>query len=139
MADLEAATDVTVPVALSSVAEEGVPTLRDLQDGFSDAARAALRSARDEGLEDQAGGVGGFLRSTFNARSVAPREGTDPDAVLSRAGAAVDDGRIADALAEVETLPEVVRGAMSDWLSDAQTRADAQSALDALAQDVNGS
>ncbi len=139
LADLRSVSDADIPAVLAAAAEDGIPTTRDLQDSFAATARAALATARDEGLSEDGGGVGGFLRSTFNVRSVAPREGASPDAVLSRIDAAVSDGRITDALAEAETLPEVVRGAMSDWLGAAQSRADAQSALEVLSQAINES
>lgn len=137
LADLTATSGVDVPAALSAAAENGVPTTLALQESFSEAARAALSVARDEGVDESEGGLGSLFRSTFNARSVTPREGSDPNAVLSRVGAAVEGGRINDALAETETLPEVVRAAMSDWLGAAQSRADAQSALETLSQLVN--
>ena len=98
--------------------------------GFPDAARAALATARAEGLSDDAAGLGGFLRSQFDVRSTTPQEGAGPDAVLSRAEAAVKEGRVADALAELEALPEVARAEMTDWMGQAQSRADV---LDAIA------
>ncbi|NBR91063.1 MAG: hypothetical protein EBS68_14355, partial [Rhodobacteraceae bacterium] len=72
------------------------------------------------------------------ARSLAPKEGSDADAVLSRVEAALRDGRMNDALAEVETLPEVARVEMTGWLQLATERATALSALDALGAGVNG-
>ncbi|EYD74188.1 hypothetical protein Rumeso_04245 [Rubellimicrobium mesophilum DSM 19309] len=128
LADL-AATGVTVPDALTQVAADGVPTLAELRDGFPDAARAALEAARGEGLLDDGGGVMGFLRNQLSVRSVSPRDGSDPDAVLSRAEAQLSEGHLDAALAEVDSLPEPVRAAMADWLAQAQTRAQAGAAL----------
>ena len=52
------------------------------------------------------GGLGAFLQNQLGGRSVVPREGDDPDAVLSRVGAAVEAGDLSTALTEIESLPE---------------------------------
>jgi hypothetical protein len=129
-----AGTGVDVPEGLSAGAE-GVATLAALTDAFPEAARAALAAARAEGLaEDGGNGVMAFLRSQLDVRSVEPREGSDPDAVLSRAEAALRDARLGDALAEIATLPEPVRAPMSDWIAAAEMRVAALTALQALAE-----
>lgn len=135
LADLEAA-DATVPEVLRRAASAGVPTLADLQDSFPEAARRALRVARGA-ANSGGGGVGGFLRDQLGVRSLTPKEGNDPDAVLSRAEAAVGDGRLQDALAELEALPEAGRAELSDWSEQAMQRLDAVSAAEALTQDMN--
>ncbi|QQA42739.1 COG4223 family protein [Pelagovum pacificum] len=135
LSELTAASVVdTVPPILSESAAEGVPSLGELQSTFPEAARSALAVARDEGVAGDEGGASGFLRRQFNVRSVEPREGSEPDAVLSRAEAALGEGRLSDTLAEIETLPEVVRAAMSDWIGEATTRSEALSAVDELSQ-----
>lgn len=117
-----------------------VPSLDSLQASFPEAARAALRATL---RQDSAAGNGSlftnFLRAQTGARSVEPREGTDPDAVLSRADAAVEEGRIADAVTEVETLPDDARAtpAMADWLAGATAYRDAQAALSDLSAPSN--
>ncbi|WP_143056768.1 COG4223 family protein [Loktanella sp. DSM 29012] len=132
LGDLGEALDGPVPDALSAVAEEGVPTMEALREAYPEAARAALQAARQsgEGTETD-GGLGGFLRSQLNVRSTAPREGTSADAILSRAEAALRSGRLNDALAEVQTLPETPRAAMTDWITLAEQRA---AAIDAVEQ-----
>ncbi|MTD99861.1 hypothetical protein GIY56_06155 [Paracoccus sp. YIM 132242] len=117
-----------------------VPSLDSLQASFPEAARAALRASLQQ---DSAAGngslFGNFIRAQTGARSVEPREGTDPDAVLSRADAAVQEGRIADALTEVEALPDDARAApaMAEWLTGATTYRDAQAALSDLSAPSN--
>lgn len=132
--ELEAAGVSDIPEALRQSAENGVATLANLQDRFPDAARSALSAARVAGGDTSETGVAGFLRRQLGARSVAPRDGTDPDAVLSRAEAAVRDGRLTDALAEIETLPEPAQAAMQEWLQDARARQSAEAATEELAQ-----
>jgi hypothetical protein len=133
LADLGTA-GATLPESLTAVAADGVPTLAALQAGFPDAARAALAAARDEGLDGDGGGLTAFLRQTLDIRSVTPRDGTDPDAILSRAEAALREGRLSDALAEVASLPEVVRAAMAIWTGPAQARVAALSAATTLSE-----
>lgn len=126
-----------LPAALSSAAENGVATTAELTSDFPAAARAALATARAEGVSDESGGLGGFLRNQFDVRSTAPQEGSSPDAVLSRAEAAIKEGRVADALAEIEALPEVARAEMTDWTAQATERADVLDAVAALSETYN--
>jgi hypothetical protein len=133
VSELEANGMGDIPAALTDTADTGVVTLINLQTRFPDTARAGLSTSRADGTGEEAGGVGSFLRRQLGARSVAPREGTDPDAVLSRAEAAVRDGQLADALTELDTLPENTQAAMQDWLADARAR----QAADAATQDLS--
>ncbi|THH34614.1 hypothetical protein E4Z66_16675 [Aliishimia ponticola] len=133
LSELDAASDAEIPAALSGPAETGVATLVALQADFPLAARSALSAARSEQSESEGGGFGSFLQRQLGARSVTPREGSDPNAVLSRAEAAVRAGQLGTALSEIDTLPETAKSAMADWISAADTRAAAMSA----AQDVS--
>ncbi|UYV37278.1 hypothetical protein N4R57_20390 [Rhodobacteraceae bacterium D3-12] len=128
------ASGVTVPPVLAQVADKGVASGAQLADAFPDAARAALSVARKA---EGGGGLGGFFAQQFNARSTAPREGNDADAVLSRAEAAVKEGRLSDAMAELEALSEDARAEMSAWLGMASTRVAALKAADTLAAELN--
>jgi hypothetical protein len=129
-------TGVEVPEALSSVAEDGVPTLGELAADFPDAARAALVAVREE-TGDPLASVGDFLRAELGIRSLEPREGDDPDAILSRAEAALSEGRLDAALGEISALPEVGQAALSDWSARAGARRDALAAADAVSAELN--
>lgn len=112
---------------------EGLPTLGALQAGFAPAARAALAAAPPP---EQAGAgerLLNFLRSQTGARSLAPREGDDADAVLSRAESAVRRGDLGAALAELDALPPPAAAAMAGWIARARSRLEALAALDDLA------
>jgi hypothetical protein len=124
------AAGIDVPAALTERAAAGVPTLAALREAYPQAARAALAAARAGGTE---GGFGSVLTSLLGARSLEPREGDDPDAILSRSEAALRDGRMNDALAEVERLPEAARMEMTGWREMATERATALAAVEALA------
>ena len=132
-AQLQAA-GIALPPELAQVAGDGVATRGDLAQDFPEAARAALSVARKSG---EGSGIGTFLKTQLGARSLEPREGNDPDAVLSRAEAAINEGRLTDAMAELDALPEAARAEMTDWLSRAATRAAALKAADALASELN--
>ena len=109
----------SVPPVLAEAAAEGVTPLVVLIETYPDAARAALAVAR----EGQTGTITGFLQTQLGARSVTPRDGEDADAILSRAEAAVGEGRLGDALTELSALPDPAKAAMADWLAAAQARA----------------
>ncbi|MDX1779835.1 MAG: hypothetical protein R3256_00810 [Thalassovita sp.] len=114
-------------------AVDGVPTVATLREAFPDAARAALRASRDT---ETGGGVLTFLRDQLGVRSLEPREGADPDAVLSRAEAALKAGHLNDAIAELQALPEQGRVELTDWMALAAVRADALAAVEALSQQL---
>jgi len=133
LAGLRAA-GVTPPPALAV----DVPTLTALREGFAPAAREALAAARaaqpGAGTLDR---LGSFLLAQTGARSLTAREGADADAVLSRAEAALNGGKLTEALAEIETLPEAARAEMARWQALAERRLAATRALADLAQSLN--
>ena len=134
LAELQAAGVEDIPQPLTDTATGGVVTLANLQARYPDAARQALATARAAVPDDGEGSFGSFLKRQLGARSVAPRDGADPDAVLSRAEAAVRDGRLTDALAEIDTLPAPAQDAMAEWLVDARARQATETAADELSQ-----
>ncbi|MGH1355108.1 MAG: COG4223 family protein [Thalassovita sp.] len=129
VADLLAA-GVSVPAILTETAESGVPTMGQLSADYPAAARKALASARKD--EGTGGKVWGFLRNQLGVRSLEPKEGSDADAILSRAEAALNDGRLADAMAELQGLPELARVELTDWMTQATRRAEAVAAAETL-------
>jgi len=69
----------------------------------------------------------------IGGRSVEPREGDDPDAILSRTEAAVTSGDLGAVLAEVSALPEGAQATMADWVAMVETRVAADAAMAELA------
>lgn len=124
-----------IPEVLLANAEAGVATLEQLQAAYPDVARAALPIAlREEAGEGGAADrAAAFLLGQIGGRSVEPREGTDPDAVLSRVGAAVTAGDLATALTEISALPDGAAAMMNDWVTQVETRVAADAALAELA------
>jgi len=142
LADVAAGTGVAVPEALQNAAAAGVPTLDDLQSAFPAAARAALPIAiRETAGEGTMNRVTAFLQSQVGGRSLEPQEGDSPDAILSRAEAALQSGDVTAALEEITALPAPAQEALAAWVADAARRiaatdamADFAAALDAASQ-----
>ncbi|MGC3938046.1 mitofilin family membrane protein [Roseobacter sp. EG26] len=133
---LEEVAPVDVPDVLRSAAAEGVPTMSMLREGFPDAARAGLAAARAEVPESEVQGIGGFIRRQLSVRSVTPREGTDPDAILSRAEAAMKAEDLDTALREMDALPDAAKAAMQGWLDRANARKAARDATKSLSDSL---
>lgn len=128
-----AASTLPLPPLLAQYAETGIPSLGALKDSFPDAARAGLEAALRADMGQTWGErVGNFLRSQTGARALTPREGTDPDAILSRVEAALRSANLQAALTEAASLPDAAKGAMAPWIAAAQLRADALAAFDSL-------
>ena len=72
------------------------------------------------------------VSSIIVVRRIDESEGDEPWAVLSRAGARVDEGNVAAALTELEALPPAGREAISSWIADAEARVAAEKALTEL-------
>lgn len=131
-------TGVETPEALERFAAEGVPTLARLREEFPGAARraleAAIRASRDASLGRR---VGAFLKSQIGIRSLEPRDGDDPDAVLSRAEAALRAGDLATALEEIGKLPPEAQQAMASWIDRAKARLAAEQAFKKLQEHLS--
>ncbi|MEO0566192.1 MAG: hypothetical protein AAF066_00535 [Pseudomonadota bacterium] len=132
--DLQAS-GIEVPSGLAEHASNGVPSMSDLQNSFPLVARKALSSSRS--VTGNEGGLTGFLRSQLGARSLEPKEGGDPDAVLSRAEAALRDGRMNDVLAEIDGLPEEGKAELLDWSDQLTQRLSAVQAAQELSESLN--
>ena len=119
-----------LPQALLAAAPYGVPTTAALARDFADQARAALTVARKAGSEtpenaDNIRGVGrltNFLQNQMGMRSVSPRQGNDPDAVLSRAEAAIEAGKVAETLTILTALSPAAHTSMASWIERAELR-----------------
>lgn len=129
-AELQALSDPALTNVLGSAAESGVPSLAELQSSFPDAARDALRLSRDLSTEDGWGSrLVDFLATQTEARPLTPLEGATPDAILSRAEFALSEGRVADALAELDPLDPAVKVALEPWSAQAKAHLDVAAAL----------
>jgi hypothetical protein len=131
-AELDALGDPALTGVLGPYAA-GVATLADLQAAFPDAARQTLQLARDASEERGWGArLVDFLAAQTGARSLTPREGDGPDAILSRAEFALSEGRLTDAVAELGSLDEGLRAPFADWIARAEARLAVDAALEGL-------
>jgi hypothetical protein len=136
--DLTENAGFAAPDALSLIAADGVATQQSLQASFPDAARAsldaAIRAAVEGGSMDR---VSAFFRTQLGTRSLEPKEGDDPDAILSRAEAALKAGDVDTALTELAAIPDAGQPALAPWIASATARRDALAAATDLSQQLN--
>lgn len=120
-----------VPAALGDFAQSGLASLSSLQTSFPDVARAALDAALRSDMGDTwSERATNFIFTQTGARSLTPQEGNDPNAILSRAEAALFNGNIDLTLTELSALPSAAQPALTDWRALAEQR---QAGLKALA------
>jgi hypothetical protein len=128
--ELQALAEPALTSALGPFAETGAPTLAALQANFPEAARQAIRIARELSPEDGwSDRIVDFLAAQTGARPVTPRDGATPDAILSRAEFALSEGRVADALAELAPLEDAVKDPLATWVAAAANHVAATAAL----------
>ncbi len=121
---------ISIPQALKGGADTGVPTLTQLQEEFPPAARRALKaSITAQAQGDSWTRFKAWMRAQVGMRSLKMREGDDPDAILSRAEAALKVGNLERAIDLVKTLPDAGVAEMQGWLSSAERRLAVQKAL----------
>ncbi len=137
LAAFSGTSDLDISAALQTAAQTGVITQALLQESLPSAARTALAAARDAEGTATGGGLTGFLSKQLNMRSVAPREGDDANAVLSRIEAATRAGDLETALMEFDALPDVAQAPLADWAAQASLRRDALRDAAVLASTLN--
>jgi len=139
LAQLRANTDAEIPEALAENACTGVAQLATLRESFSDAAhaaiRASIRATEDASLRRR---LTSFLEAQVATRSLTPQQGDSTDAILSRAEDALRRDNLAAAVSELESLSEPARAAMQDWISRAEARVAARSALASVTAALTG-
>jgi hypothetical protein len=132
LARLAAHPGITIPAGLEAAAPTGVATLAELRDSYPDAAHAAIRAgilaSSGEGLVSRSRA---FFTAQVASRSLTPKQGMDPDAVLSRMEDHLRNDDLTGALAEAQGLPSEAAAAMSGWLDAARLRV---GAVDGLAE-----
>jgi hypothetical protein len=118
---------------LPSYAETGIPTVPELARSFATASDNALTAA-----SSPAGGslVDNFLasaQSLVTIRRIDEAPAADgPAATLARAKTALDQGDLAAAVKDIETLDGAMREAFSAWLDQARARLGADQTLTRL-------
>jgi len=137
LAQIAAEAAAEIPAVLLDRAEAGVVPLAELQRRFPSAARRAIKvSARAKPDDGIGARLTAFFKSQIGARSLEEKEGDDPDAILSRAEAALGRGELKPAVDLVNSLPKASLAEMRDWLQDAETRLAATSALEKFTRQI---
>jgi hypothetical protein len=113
-------------------ASAGLPGLRELQARFPEVARriAAIEMGRES--EGWSAGVLRRLAEAVNLRPVGLIEGAAPTAVAARAEVKLNDGDLAGAVAEIDSLEGAAAEAAASWHSEAEARLAADSAVSRL-------
>ena len=112
---------------------DGIATLAELRAAFPPAARDALATSRGAGNSS----IGDFFKTQLGIRSLEPKVGSDPDAILSRAEAALANSDLKTALTEIEALPPEAQAAFDDWKAQAETRLTTVEAANGLMAELN--
>ena len=137
LADMENAGVTDIPVALAN-ASDGVATMAKLRADFPEAAHGAIRASILASAGDGVfASISAFTKAQVAGRSLTPQDGVGPDAVLSRAEAALKQDDLDTALIEIDALPTAAMspdgdGAMDVWLTAATELQNALNAFDTL-------
>ncbi|MEM7172706.1 MAG: mitofilin family membrane protein [Pseudomonadota bacterium] len=122
---------------LSTYAAGGVPTLAELQATFSDTAAAIVGADPASPDDSWAEGVLKRISSVVTIRPVGMAEGDGTGAIVARAEAKLNEGDLAGALTELDSLSGGAKDAAADWRNQAQGRLDASAAMAALSAAVS--
>lgn len=140
LAELEELSGELAPSALGRAAQSGVATpaalLRSIGRPAQQALAAEIKATSGDDILSQASAK---LRSVVAGRPKSEQQGDDAAAILSRAEARLRDGLAPEALAEIETLPNVPKEALGEWLERLRARAEAETARTQFLSQITGS
>jgi hypothetical protein len=118
---------------LPAYAETGIPTLPELGRSFKTASDNALATASSPAGSSLVDNLLASAQSLVTIRRLDEAPAADgPTAPLARAKAALDQGDLAAAVKEIETLDGTMREAFSAWLGEARARLGADQTLTRL-------
>jgi hypothetical protein len=118
---------------LQAAAASGVPSLPELRSSFDRVADDIVHAAQapdGDGLLDQA--AGNLMRLVTVRPVGADASGENAAARVARAEAALAEGDLVAAVAEIEPLEGAAEAAAAPWLTEAHQRVAAQAAVAAL-------
>jgi hypothetical protein len=118
------------PDALSTAASTGLATATTLEASFGRHAQAAVAADIQAGAGDGTAGTAlAWLRSQVAGRPTTEQPGDSVGAITSRIAARVEDGNLAEALSEAESLPAHAQAGLDGWLDQLRARVAADRAL----------
>lgn len=116
--------------ALKPFADKGVPTLLDLQARFDGAAGQIIATTNkvdaNAGILDR---LTASAKNLVDVRPVGMVEGTGVDAITARIEAQLQAGKLPEALAEWETLPQDAKDVSAAFAADLKARLDADNLI----------
>lgn len=128
---------IEAPAGLAKIAATGTPSLADLRSKFGDVAYGALRAEiQAQSGDGVVGKLGAFLRTQVGTRSLSRQDGATTDAILSRIEDDLIKGNLAQSMAEAETLSDVPKAAIKDWIASLADLSAARSAMKELAHSL---
>ncbi|HUS54877.1 MAG TPA: hypothetical protein VMY41_12870 [Thermohalobaculum sp.] len=128
--ELAELTGAAPPTALSAAADTGLATAVALEASFGRHAQAAVAADVQASAGDGTGLQAlGWLRAQVAGRPTAEQPGDSVGAITSRIAARVEEGNLAAALTEAETLPAHAQTGLGDWLDQLRARVAADAAL----------
>jgi len=113
------ASEATELVAISL---NGAPSRADLASRFPDVAAQALAAENSANATSWLGRLWSNIGSLIVVRRIGDTKGVDSEGILARAGAQLNRGNLAGAVAELNSLKGTARVSVHPWLSGAQAR-----------------
>lgn len=117
---------------LGSAAEDGVPTLRALQESFPRFARKALKASGASGDDSIIGQIVDSARSVVNVRPLGEIEGDGPSAIIARIENRLQAGDLSAAIEQTDALSGEAAVQLLPWVQRAKTRIEADKEMDAI-------
>ncbi len=134
LADVTGAREEIAP--LEAIAATGATSLETLAASFDDVAYALIAAERDAAAQDWLDRLWNNMVALVASRSTGDIAGDHAEARAARAELRLAQGRLGDAVTEIDGLPENVRRAAEPWLSQARARAGLDAQLSALADSL---
>jgi hypothetical protein len=134
LAEYEMASGEEAPAIIKKFAKTGLSTQSDLLQTFPQYARNLLAiDQKKYSLNEKDGSdIIKFLQKFVKTRSTSPQVGNSNDAILSRAEYSFKNGKIKEALEELDQLPLELQGGMSDWYNKAKNLLEIDNAINQL-------
>ena len=134
LAEYEMASGEEAPAIIKNFAKTGLSTHSDLLQTFPQHARNLLDIDHKKHSLSKKGGsdIINFLQKFVKTRSTSPQVGNSNDAILSRAEYSVKNGKIKEALEELDQLPLDLQGEMSNWYNEAKNLLEIDNAINQL-------
>ena len=133
--NIELILGLKAPDILRNLAETGIPTMKNLTESFPEFSRLALSADRNV-KETENFKLLTFLKSQLQARSTIPRQGSDPDAVLSRSEAFLKSNDLEKSLFELTQLDGIASKVMEPWRISAENRIESLLAVEQLVKSI---